>query len=76
MEIMSEFKSSLGEKESALEDLEDKEIINENVDQEPVSEPDNDKSDLERIDTVPEKVESISDPVVAQRQPFRLRSFK
>ena len=57
MEIMSEFKSvfknsSLGEKEDVLEDLEDKEIINENVDKEP--EPDNDKSDLEIIDTAHE----------------------
>ena len=72
MEIMSEFKSvsknsSLGEKEAALEDLEDNEIINENVDQEP----DNDKSDREIIDIVHEKVEPISDPVVFQRQPFR-----
>ena len=53
---MSEFKSvcknsSLGEKEAALED---KEIINETVDKEPESEPDNDKSDLEIIDTVHE----------------------
>ena len=72
MEIMSEFisvskNSSLGEKEAALEDLEDNEIINENVDQEP----DNDKSDREIIDIVHEKVEPISDPVVFQRQPFR-----
>jgi hypothetical protein len=55
MDIMSEFKSvpknsSLGEKEAALEDLEDKEILNENIDKEP----DNDKSDLEIIDTVHE----------------------
>ena len=52
MEIVSEFKSvpknsSLEEKEAALKDLEDKEITNENVDKEPESEPDNDKSDLE-----------------------------
>ena len=57
MEIMSEFKSasknsSLGEKEAVFEDIEDKEILNENVDKE--SEPDNDKSDLEIIDTVHE----------------------
>ena len=57
MEIMSEFKSvsknsSLGEKEAILEDLEDKEVLNENVDKEPESEPDNEKSDLEIIDTV------------------------
>ena len=59
MEIMSEFKSvfknsSLGEKEAALEDVEDKEISNENVVQEPESEPDNDKSDCEISDTVHE----------------------
>ena len=75
---MSEFKSasknsSLGEKEAVFEDIEDKEILNENVDKEPESEPDNDKSDLEIIDTVHENVELISDPVVFQRQPFRLR---
>ena len=57
MEIMSEVKSvsknsSLGEKEAAIDDLEDKEIINETVDKEP--EPDNDKSDREIIDTVHE----------------------
>ena len=57
MEFMSEFKSvsknsSLGEKEATPEDLEDKEIITEDVDKEPESEPDNDKSDLEIIDTV------------------------
>ena len=57
MEIMSEFKSvsknsSLGEKVAALEDVEDKEISNENVDKE--SESDNDKSDCEIIDTVHE----------------------
>ena len=59
MEIMSEFKSasknsSLGEKEAVFEDIEDKEILNENVDKEPESEPDNDKSDLEIIDTAHE----------------------
>ena len=59
MEIMSEFKSvsknsSVGEKEAALKDLEDKEILKKNVDQEP--EPDNGKSDCEIIDTVHEKV--------------------
>ena len=48
-------------------------VTNENVDKEPESEPDNDKSDREIIDTVHEKVELISDPVVFQRQPFRLR---
>ena len=57
MEIMSEFKSvsknsSLGEKEAALEDVKDKEIINENVVHEP--EPDYDKYDREIIDTVHE----------------------
>ena len=54
---MSEFKSvsknsSHNEKEATLKDLEDKEIINENVDRK--SEPDNDKSDCEIIDTVHE----------------------
>ena len=52
MDIMSEFNSSLGEKEATLEDVEDKEIINENVVQEP--EPDNDKSDIKIIDTLHE----------------------